>query len=543
MNRLKDVPFYIAITIIYLLIAYYPVVRSAFIAPADRWYWGSATYPLDFLGNLTIVRKGYLGMWNGYLTLWQINPEKILHPDSRDVMKYEYLLTGHLARVFGMDTLVTLNTVRFTSAVLYLVLAIILIQRLTPDRFVRRMTYVLILFAAPITVPGQLYESTQLARIGDSVHPLQRYFFVSLHYLLGNIGMLAAMLHAGRFFERHTWRDAWWSVAWGCFTSYVNFPSLLFLWIGMVGTTLFRILFRLFGRGMWKHVGFAVLFTLVFVGVTYLPALVIQKDLKEYFWMIQEIAFAGITAGDYFLAMGPVVVAAVIGLIQVKKCLGSPLHIMTLSMVFSHAASSLLSEHVTQFSAKRAFQTPYLIAVAYLAALGIHTIRKRIPLTSGKRVLVTAVLFGMLILPSAYTFYVSLLDECFCIPSPMDFAFPKRDLMEGIFWLRDHTAEDDIVLSGYHAGTLVPAFSGNRTYVSWFIYLAVARHYTADRIKEFYRGTLSDWDVTRFLTNARIRYVVYGDEERRLGNSVTLPYRQLEEVFAAENTKIFRIRL
>lgn len=134
---------------------------------------------------------------------------------------------------------------------------------------------------------------------------------------------------------------------------------------------------------------------------------------------------------------------------------------------------------------------------------------------------------------------------CFCAGASFDFGYPKKTIINGIFWLSKNTKPGDIVLSGYFAGTLIPAFAGNRVYASWWYRLieppTVGQ--TEMNIAQFYSGKISDTDARTFLRQTHIAYVFYSEQEQGYaGGKQTLDYPFLFPVYENAGTVIYSVR-
>lgn len=119
-------------------------------------------------------------------------------------------------------------------------------------------------------------------------------------------------------------------------------------------------------------------------------------------------------------------------------------------------------------------------------------------------------------------------------------AFTPRVLQDAAAWLSANVGPEDVILAetttGNFLGGAVPArvFSGH--------WVATARFASKDRAAQaFFRGALGPAGSVRLLADERIRFVVYGPNERALGGPPDDSALPLALVYRAEQVAIYEV--
>jgi hypothetical protein len=255
-----------------------------------------------------------------------------------------------------------------------------------------------------------------------------------------------------------------------------------------------------------------------------------------------------IPLAEYVLAVGAVYLLSFIAVPSIIRK-GSPLMVLLATWLVMHPVGEYIISPILHINYFRYFVTPYYVAFGVLGAIGItilsdwirkhlHNIPRRI-ITSA---LVVALFFTSIGMYAAVWREANL---CFCYGQLYDFSYPKRTVMEGIFWLQKNTRPDDIVLSEYYTGTLIPGFSGNRVYVSWWYYLIQPPNVwsTDATLAAFYSGRMPEGQALSFLKRGNISYVFYSETEQTYARGVqTLDYPFLTERYNVNGTRIYQVQ-
>jgi hypothetical protein len=127
------------------------------------------------------------------------------------------------------------------------------------------------------------------------------------------------------------------------------------------------------------------------------------------------------------------------------------------------------------------------------------------------------------------------------VPIGAQLAYPLKDFMDGIYYFRDNTKQEKVVLSFITAGNYIPAYAGN------YVYLGHAN--TPDEIrkegivKRFFKGEMTVTEAENFLIKERISYIYLGPQEKELGGLQNLDkiYPYISQVYQNGMVKIYEV--
>jgi hypothetical protein len=186
------------------------------------------------------------------------------------------------------------------------------------------------------------------------------------------------------------------------------------------------------------------------------------------------------------------------------------------------------------------------IPIAVLATIGLF--RYIIPRLSQRKALfqflsprvpaVVSVILLILVIPTSLYYVGSRLLEMSRHRAPY---FLVHDEMAALDWLHTSTARDDIVLASLAFGQYVPGLAGNRAFLAHW---ANTLQFFAkrDSVSKFYSDTARDEERRALVAQFGIRYVVWGEAERRLGNWSPQTVSWLETAWSSPQVTIFRVR-
>jgi hypothetical protein len=494
-------------------LSYTPFVRNYVTSPKDLYYIGSIDYPLDLVGNLTYVMEGYRGHWQKF------QKYTTTQPDNPTWLKFEYMLVGQSARLVHADPLLWFYVTRFLLSVGLLTTVYFVLQSVFSDKNKRVLAFALSLFATGISLPWLDWPIWK--RMSGDGGVWQRITAANHHYVLGSICVLLAISFFAYALD-HPRKTV--ALVFACIFLFVSTMVFAPGSVLVLCTLPIFVVLRLFQHKGWGNAILTDCILLaIFASSSLLPFLYIhfmsglyeynQYDKTELLWRV------GLNAWEYLLAVGPVYVLSLFAIPTILKKRATLL-LLFVPWIIVHPLVGLLLASRLGFNPARIFFSPYYVIYAVLATVGLITITKNKIIAW----CIVAIIFGL----SYQTYAISWEYEktCFCEKSGYDYGYPKKDVMNAIFWLRDNTKENDIVLSAYFAGTLIPSFAGNRAYNSWWFYLTDPPTLDAayQNTQAFYSGNMSTSQALSFLQTHHIRYVFWGEHEREFGKILQYPF-------------------
>ena len=231
---------------------------------------------------------------------------------------------------------------------------------------------------------------------------------------------------------------------------------------------------------------------------------------------------------EYALALGPILPLGVAGLLlalfnKEKKFMATAAWITSVALLF------LIFEKVPQQSPSRFTEAMPYVPLGIFATYLFKTIwdwcqNLKFPLVKlvkiGSGVMVAViVLVGIGVMASMVLW---LTDQAYGkrigawqVPIGAQIAYPLKDFMDGVFYLRDHTPKNTVVLGYVTSGNFIPAYAGN------YVYIGHANTPDEDSKEKtaalFFSGKMNQNEGKEFLKRERVSYIYFGPQEKELG--------------------------
>jgi hypothetical protein len=111
---------------------------------------------------------------------------------------------------------------------------------------------------------------------------------------------------------------------------------------------------------------------------------------------------------------------------------------------------------------------------------------------------------------------------------------------EAVAWLGEHSTLDDVTLSSYQVGNVIPARIGRRVVWGHWDETAFFDQKKTD-VTAFFDGATSDEERQAFLRRYGVDYVFYGPAERELGSFDLLAVSYLQPIFSTNQVTIYQV--
>ena len=118
--------------------------------------------------------------------------------------------------------------------------------------------------------------------------------------------------------------------------------------------------------------------------------------------------------------------------------------------------------------------------------------------------------------------------------------FLYRDDLAAIDWIDTHTDEADVVLSSLTIGHFVPGLAGNRVFLGSAVMTANFNHKN-EEVNRFFDGQTDEAWRRDLLDRYDIRYLVYGNAEREVGDYDPDHSPFLVKVFDSQYTDVYQV--
>ncbi|OGG11946.1 hypothetical protein A2Z00_04015 [Candidatus Gottesmanbacteria bacterium RBG_13_45_10] len=539
----KEWFWFLSITLLLYGLSYGPIIHNFMVTPENRVYWGAEEYPLDLLGNLSLIRQGYYGHIMSF-----VNYSTRL-PNQPTFTKMEYVLAGGVARLFHVDTTIMFFLTRLAISLLYVAVLIGIVRALFTKIYERVGAYTLILF-------GSYVSSRWLTKeVFADMAPFDSLVFNRLtqampHYLLGGLATVASLYFLARVLDRpRTYKSFIAASLLGFVASNSYAPNMVLILSSFPVYMLFVLLSRGKQKDTIAYLGSRIGILIAYAGIICIP-IFYARYVQAIVWNtmrttthVEQLNPFRLSVVGYLFAVGLPYILSIIGLpsiIRSKKTL--PL--LFSSWIVVHPLGEYILSPLLQINYVRYFLTPYFVVFGILAIYGIKQLS--VSLAGSRRRLSLAFFWMSLILvlvSGAMSYQANLRRStmCFCMSPIFDYAYPRRDIMNGVTWIRNHTKEQDIVLSGLYPGTLISAFSGNHVFASWWYRLVEPPDFAQSSLllTQFYTGQMDEQAAVDFLRQEKISYVFF--DAITDNNAKSLPYTGLAPVYEKGNVHIYRV--
>lgn len=523
--------------LVFVTFSFMPSLYDLYMAkrlPGDRAFVLEHNYMFDFNFYLSRIREGSEGR---YLVVEKYYNE----PHSGSLLQIVYLYLGKFGNLFHLSPPAIYHLSRLVFGFLLLFVTSRLALRLLPGWF----AVVAFLFAVtagsypkPVWFHGFWRFATYMGW-WSVIDPLQRITFIP-HILLGQIGLLVLVGYLGG--RNKTIRlPILWGVV-GFFIGIIFPPTLVVIYTLFAVITSIELVTLLTEKENRQRIRivsyfYSSVFGRIVFGILSVPALLyLQLQFKILPWSALSLFDIQhriiLPYNEYYLALGPMLPLGILGGIlalfrRERKLFPYVAWIASVFLLFK------IFENVPQQSPSRfteaAIHIPLGFLAGYLFYLAVSFMQKIKFLPAIGReisVKVLYVLMSLIILAGTGvmgSMVLWLSDQVvwkqlatWPVPIGAELAYPLKDFMDAIYFLRDNTNKNAVVFTYITAGNYIPAYAGN------FVYIGHANTPDEDGKEKisarFFKGDMNIEEAKSLLAMNHVSYVYYGPQELALGN-------------------------
>jgi hypothetical protein len=546
------------LTIIFLavLTAIYPLIYelkaiAANQLPEIRYPIIESDFAPDMRVHLSRMRQGYEGKW-------LVKEKYTAEPHQPSIFHISYLLMGKVTGFFGLQPEQAWPIWRIIGGVFWLGAGYFFLLHCFAEKRLRLSAFALFVLVGniPILVKsggiplGEWQFSTYLPWF-TFYDPAKRIIFLP-HYTFSAAFLTLTMAFLGEGIG--SWRrKRFWQAGIFAFLAGIVMPHSLVI---AATTGVFLILIDILSKISQGHfrerLGKAISLSWPF-WVLIALCLVLYKLSFSYFpWNVQSLA--DLTKRNFQFEYP-----------NVLRALGltGPLALLALVLVFW-----------------RKLKTGYLSACWFLAVVVWVKVFEIFPISNPQRftqidvhlplAVLTVILFdfltqlvkkrkravfnflmGFILLPSLLNWAISMRAQTLIIEAKIKadvplvpqlpyLVYPIKPVMEAVFWLRDNTDHEQVVLTAETLGSMIPAYAGNTVVVGHGNQTVYFEQKMA-AVKRFYQNQMNALGQAEFLSTNRVKYIFWGPEEREISGLNQAPNWPWPTVYNNQGVVIYQV--
>lgn len=555
----------ILLSIFFVFLSFYPSlvdINEAAKLPPDRAYVLEHNYMFDYNFYLSRIREGTEGNW-------QVSEKYYSQPHKQSLFQVIYVFMGRIGKLYHMDAPAIYHAARILIGLAFL----IAIARYSRDFFKPRWQLVAFLFAVTAgSWPMQIQNVNGAFRIAtymgwwSAIDSLQRITFIP-HVVFGQLFILLFIWRFGKDTGRHILLP---SVIWGIVGLTVGIifpPALVVVYTYFAVVTILELIpidktgsdpqvyFRQLLVSKWLSKRFVP--RIIFALLSFPSLIYTQMMFKVLPWSalaLFDIEHRPVLPyTDYFLALGPVLVLGLIGgvvaFIRVERKL-FPAIAWILSIFFLFKLFENFPQQSPLRFTEAAITVPLGILAAYLFSLlwqkanQLKAVFRRTSKIFLSIVISSVVVLGLVVMVSMVGWLTDQIrwkrEGTWQVPVGTQIAYPLKEFMNGIYFLRDNTDKDDVVLAYVTAGNYIPAYAGNYVYIG---HANTPSETEKEKFAErFFSGNMAEEEAKYFLNKEHIRYIYFGPQERQFSymTDLRVKYPWLTPMYYSNRVAIYR---
>lgn len=507
-----------------------------FKTPVESIYTFLHNSVSDYPYYVSFIRQG---IYDRTTTIDQFTTE----PQSSGFIHIFYLWLGRIGGVFSLSPILIYFLARVILGVIFLLVSYRFIAYFLKLKWQRLLAFIFFISSSSfphVVRTDKGIEFWPFLSWWTEIDPFRRATFIP-HFLMGRIGLAAGLLLLLYLFETYNIRYLLYAVIVGVVVGLAHPPSLgmIYYILGMYFVTKL-IFFTSRNFFLISPVLRALLFVFLFVLFTSPSLIYIHRTTNNIFpWTLmkaQESLFYAISLPEYFLALGPIFVLGLLGILFSFK--GESL-ILTLWVIIDIVMIPLsrviaftpLPLRIPTFANIRFLSMAIQLPLAILAVFFLVFVKEHF----GKKFF--WVIIGLYTILTIIMYPGSISGQLQDFSSVPQFVYPKKALIEAFNFLEDFGNEEDVVLTSADNSLLLPFFARNKIYFGQNIYTNnnISKSKEAE---EFFAGGMTKCEAYKLVNEGKIHYLLI-DEDRF--KEKMKQYSFLKQTYAKDQVYIYEV--
>jgi len=550
--------------IIIILISIFPTISFFINTPKDSVYTFIHNSVSDYPYYISFIRQGTYG---SFTTIDQFTTE----PQLPGFIQIFYLWLGKLGRAFNLSPIHIYFFTRIILGFIFLATGYKFISYFLKEKWTTILAFVFFTTSASlpkiVTSAGGI-DFWPYLFWWTEIDPIIRATFIP-HFLLGHIGLAACLLFLLKLFKSNKLRYLFCSIIIGILVGFAHPPSLGMIYYILVFYLLILILSsRPSLRGAWRDLsrmrdshseilrdsstslGMTVPLALSFIFIFFtIPSLLyIYFTTKLVFpWTLmkaQESLFYTISVTEYLLAIGPIFILGVLGiLVMMKSLLTEKKNYQNLILILWVVIDIVMIPlsyflvykspiKIPTFANIRFLSMAIQLPLSILAVYFLSFVKKR----WGNKLF-----WGICTVYAVLTLVMypgSIAGQTNISSSVYNFVYPKRSLANAFIFLDNLSNESEAVLASEDNSKLLPLFAKNKVYFGQSIY-TYNNEGKSLQTDKFFTAKYTPDEAFNFLKGGNIAYVLVDDNKTK---EKLDGYPFLEKIYDKELIFIYRAR-
>jgi hypothetical protein len=531
----------VIVAVVVVAVSCLPYLVGYWFTPSDRIFGGFVLDAVDSNTYLAKMQQGAQGHWKAVLLH---TPED--HPALR--LYVFYLALGHLAAWLGLPLILVYHAARVVCGLILLIGLYMFLGLFLKSRRVRWVAYLLAAIGSGI---GWLIILVAGNPTLGGVSPLdfwlmEAYVFFTL-FLFPQSALAMALLMGGlggmvRSFEREgSWRP--WLFALGCGLFLALFNPYVLVVAGAVLVGYWLAVWIARRRFPWREaIGLVALGVLLVPPMAYY-ALQFNSHPVWRSFLAQDIVPSP-PVWYYVAGYGLVFLLALPGAWDVLRRRNE-----RQLMLIAWPAVILLVSYLP-FSGQRRMVFGGIIPLAALAAIGLVTIvvpwiqrswlGSKLAVQGYSKARLGGVVIALCVALASISNLLLVAGSTLSAASGAPNLTRPAAVEEAIAWLGQHSAQDDVILSSYQVGNIIPARIGRR--VVWGHWDETAFYAEKEgNVAAFFDRNTSDAERQVVLRRYGVDYLIYGPAEREMGDLDLTRAPYLKPTFSADGVTVYQV--
>jgi len=484
---------------IILLVTVLPYLYGNAVTPPDKQYMGvhhiNAEDTHTYLAWMQQARESHFLFKQLYTS--EVSPRNIFHP--------LFLVMGVVAGVFNLPNIIVFHIFRILLGFIFLITAYKFIGYFLQDIFQKKICFLILIFSSGV---GFLFRNVALS---TDLWMTESIIFLTLYesplFLLSLTLMLVILMFVLKYLRDWKIKDIYWAGLFLLFLSFVHPYDVITVF--SIITVYFLFLWL---RSKNKKIVYSwiIIVSFLLFGFAYNYLVIFSNEVIRI-WSTQNLT-QSLNPVTFIFGFGLILLLAILGIVKALKNKLKRFYFLIIWVIIT-----FILVYLPMFPWQRKLIEGVHIPLVILSAVGLFMflnfvknkrIKKNLPDITKKIII--------------YFLCISFLSNLVVI-------------LRG-----DNTTSEDVVLSSYLIGNIIPGLSGNVVYLGHGDQ-TVNRVGKEEMVDWFFSENTGQSEKYEFLKENRINYVFYSNLEKDIGSVRVDSFDFFKPVFTNNSTTIYEV--